>query len=554
MAFCLLASSSGSTRISPLLTLASRFLLVQSLSSDANYSVVLFNLFPMGDSHDHLSQHPSFIGTGSHVGDMDTPGQTPAQRVIHTSDAFFRKFIHLWLLFSGLLCLYTYLWEPVSFYAALVCAGCGLVARFLVHRGNALLVRWAFITPFFILLMCAPWFVNGIRTPLLVHMMLLLIFTGWMLGTRIMWCFSAALSMMVFSLWFVESHGLWHMPAPLRGVDMYLISLQFSLILTTIVITVLIRNYRVDIQREVTWQQRLQSSLHFNTLIIDSSPVPIRVFGPDGQCLAVNNAYAQLLGHSREDLLRQSLHDSAMKNSGLTEECLQVLRTGQATDREIQVISHDGRNLWLGAHLVAFDRDGQRHLLAHFIDLTEHRRATQELKQLAFHDSLTGLANRRLLWEHFHSVQAISSRHHQWAAIMLLDLNRFKQLNDQHGHDAGDHMLIEVARRMQHTMRASDIIARLGGDEFAVLLQDMGTTEVQAAANAQMLSQKLQFTLSEPYQLGHITHYGSASIGIALINPLENVGLDELLRQADVQMYAQKKAMAAPSQDSALDI
>lgn len=476
-----------------------------------------------------------------HIGDINTPGQTAVQRVIHTSDAFFRKFINVWLLLSTLLCTYTFLWEPNSRYAGIVCLACGLIAKVCLHFGYTTLVRWTFITPFFMLLLTAPWMINGIRTPLLTHSVLLLIFTGWMLGTRVMWCFAITLSTSVFALWYAESNDLWQMPQDLRGVDLYLITLQFSLILTAVVLSVLIRNYRVDIQREATLQQRFQHTMQFNALIIDASPVPIRVFGPQGHCMAVNQAYAQLLGQNREMLLAKNLHETAMESSGLTQECLQVLHTGRPAQREVQVTTTDGRTLWLKAHLTPFERDAQRHLLAHFIDLTEQHHATQELTQLAYHDSLTNLANRRLLWEHFQHAQQLCSRNRTWAAVLLLDLNRFKQINDEHGHEAGDLMLKEIAHRLKRTVRTSDVIARLGGDEFTLLVQDIGHTHAHAAHHVQLLCSKLHTALNAPYHLGHITHHVSASIGAALMDPTELCSLDTLLRHADTQMYAQKK-------------
>ena len=490
--------------------------------------------------------------TRHHIGDMNTPGQTAAQRVMHTSDAFFRKFINVWLVYAALLTAYTALWEPDSLYAALVCVACGAIAKLGLQRGQTTLVRWMFITPFFIMLMVAPWLINGIRTPLMMHMVLLLIFTGWMLGTRVLWVFAMCMSTNVLAVWYAERTGLWRMPQPLREIDMWLIALQFSIILSAIVMAVLIRNYRVDIQRETTWQNRLHQAMQFNALVIDASPVPIRVFGPQGQCLAVNDAYAQLMGKQRAQLMAENLHHNAMHNAGLTAECLQVLQSGQPTQREIQVTTDDGRSLWLGVHLAPFDRDQQRYLLTHWIDLTDHRRATQALEQLAFHDSLTGLANRRLLWEHFQHIQHQCSRSQNWGAVLLLDLNRFKQLNDQHGHAAGDQMLQEVAHRMQRTVRASDVIARLGGDEFAVLLQGLGDNAEQAQQHAQLLSDKLQAVLAQPYALGHIIHQASASIGIALLDPQANANLDALLSEADELMYTQKKCLAAEDASSAI--
>lgn len=489
-----------------------------------------------------------------HIGDMNTPGQTPAQRVIHTSDAFFRQFIHVWLAYSALLTGYTYVWEPDSLYAGLVSAACGILAKVFLHQGYTTLVRWLFITPCFIMLMVAPWLVNGIRTPLLMHAIPLLIFTGWMLGTRALWSFALGLSANGLAIWYAERYGLWQMPQALREIDMWLIALQISLILSTTVMAVLLRNYQADIQRESTWQNRLQQAMQLNALVIDSSPVPIRVFGPQGQCLAVNDAYAKLMGQSRATLLTENLWHHAMPITVLTQACLQALETGQAAHSEIEVTTTDGRILWLGVHLEVFDREGQRHLLAHLMDLTEHRRATLELKQLAFYDSLTGLANRRLFWEHFQRIQLLCARQQQWGAVLLLDLNRFKQLNDEHGHEAGDQMLKEVARRMQHTVRASDVIARLGGDEFTLLLPNLGNTQPQAHLHVQMLCNKLHAALSQPYQLGTTSHPVSASIGFALIDPAQDHDLDSLLHQADTQMYAQKKTLSAHLADITMTV
>lgn len=476
---------------------------------------------------------------------MNTPGQTAAQRVMHTSDAFFRKFINVWLVYAVLLTVYTYGWEPDSLYAALVCVVCGIVAKVALYRGRTILVRKLFITPFFIMLMVAPWLINGIRTPLLMHTILLLIFTGWMLGTRVLWVFAASMSANVLAVWYAERTGLWHMPQPLRDIDMWLIALQFSIILSAIVMAVLIRNYRVDIQRETTWQERLQHAMQFNELVISTSPVAIRVFDPSGQCIAVNVAYAQLMGVSKEQLLAENLHHQALPSAQLTQACLQVLNIGIPVQQNVEVLTQDGRTLWLGVHLTPFDRGRQRHLLSHWIDLTDHRRTTQELEQLAFHDSLTGLPNRRLLWEHFQHMQRQCRRSQVWAAVLLLDLNRFKQLNDQHGHESGDHMLQEVARRMQRTMRTSDVIARLGGDEFVVLLQGLGDSAEQARQHAQLLIDKLQTELAQPYKLDNTTYHASASIGMSLLNPQDNANLDTLLSEADAQMYAQKKRLAA---------
>ena len=149
------------------------------------------------------------------------------------------------------------------------------------------------------------------------------------------------------------------------------------------------------------------------------------------------------------------------------------------------------------------------------------------------------------LCEGFHQCQLLGARNKEWSAIALLDLNQFKQLNDLHGHAAGDRMLQEVAVRLQHTVRASDVIARFGGDEFTLLLQNLGKSEAQATHHMRLLYNKLHNALAQTYNLDSITHEASASIGFTLIDPEQYIPLNELLRQADTQMYANKK-MRAP--------
>lgn len=474
---------------------------------------------------------------------MATPGHTPAQRVMHTSDAFFRRFLRLWLGFGVLSSIYTYFWAPEALYAAAICLLTGIAATVCLRTGHTVAARWLFVLPLCITTAVSPWLVNGIRTPVLANIPMMLVLTGWMLGRRAMWIMAGAFMLVVASLWGLERQGLWTMPVALRSTDLWLIVLLLSLLACSMVMSELIGNYQADMQREAAWQQRLSSALQFASLVIDHSPVPIRVFDQHGRCVAVNEAYVRLIGVPSTQLMRESLHDAAMqKTSGLAEDCKRALLTGESLQREVQAEAHDGRPLWLQAHLVPFDREGQRYLLAHIIDLTERHRATQELQQLAFHDGLTGLANRRLFFEHLQHAVEQGHRQRQWGAVLMLDLNHFKQLNDLHGHAAGDRLLVQVAERIQTAVRTSDVVARLGGDEFTVLLSPLGETAGLAHEHAVQLQTKLQAQLDLPYTLGDITHHGSASLGCALIAPDHGGDIEALLRTADAHMYAAKQA------------
>ena len=493
--------------------------------------------------------------------------QSPEQRVISTSDAFFRRFLMLWIACAALASLYAFFWAPGALYASVIALLSGMASKTCLHTGRTTTARWLFVLPMALTTMLAPWWINGIRTPVLANMAMLLVLAGWMLGRRAMWCMAVAFFVSLTTMWWAEMRGLWVMPVSLRNTEMWLIVLSASMFACVLATSELIGNYLTDMRRESAWQERLQSSLQFASMVIDRSPVPIRVFNHTGACVAVNEAYVQLMGEQRADLMQQNLRDAALhaymhlmgnvqsvaqstsvKATGqpstpiLLADCLQVLDNGEPVLKEVQVQTQDGRQLWLQAHLVPFERQGHRHLLAHFMDITERQRATQELQQIAFHDSLTGLANRRLFFEHLNHTVAQSRRSKEWGAVLLLDLNRFKQLNDEHGHEAGDQLLVEVARRMQATVRDSDVVARLGGDEFTVLLYPLGTDEVVAQHKAQELQTRLHHMLAQPYLLPGILHHGSASIGCAWIDPAQSNDVEALVREADAQMYAAKQA------------
>lgn len=484
-----------------------------------------------------------FASDGQDLALLTTPGHTPAQRVMHTSDAFFRSFLKLWLLFGVLSCVYTTLWAREALYATAIALTAGGVAWRLLHSGHTVAARWLFVLPLSITTALAPWWINGIRTPVLANMPMMLVLAGWMLGRQVMWVMAGLFSLVLAALWGLELVGLWSMPVPLRNADLWFMVLSLSVLACVLVMSELIGNYQADMEREAAWQQRLGHTLQFASLVIDRSPVPIRVFDHQGRCTAVNEAYARLMGLPRSQLLTENLRSASMqKTSDLEADCRQVLATGQALRREVQTQAPDGRMLWLEAHLLPFERDGQRQLLAHFLDLTERHRATQELQQLAFHDGLTGLANRRLFFEHLQRALDMGRRSGEWGAVLMLDLNRFKQLNDQHGHAAGDQLLVEVARRIQRTVRSSDVVARLGGDEFTVLLYPLGPSEAQARHLALQIQAKLQQLLAEPYALSQVRHQGSASIGCAFMAPHAASDGEAVLRAADAQMYAAKQA------------
>lgn len=167
--------------------------------------------------------------------------------------------------------------------------------------------------------------------------------------------------------------------------------------------------------------------------------------------------------------------------------------------------------------------------------------AETEIQQLAFFDPLTGLANRRLLMDRLGHAQAASARSARMGALLLLDLDHFKTLNDTLGHDMGDLLLKQVAARLLSSVREGDTVARLGGDEFVVVLEELPPDEFEAAALARHVGEKIHATLTEPYQLKDRIYRSTPSIGMTLFSG-HDASLDDLIQQADIAMYQAKSA------------
>jgi diguanylate cyclase (GGDEF)-like protein len=173
------------------------------------------------------------------------------------------------------------------------------------------------------------------------------------------------------------------------------------------------------------------------------------------------------------------------------------------------------------------------------------RKSEDRFRHLADYDALTKLPNRRLLVDRLESAMAASRRSGCYGALMFLDLDNFKPLNDLHGHDAGDQLLLEVAKRPKSCIREVDTVARLGGDEFVVVLSELDKDVHQSNTQARQVAEKIRTTLSQPYALqsgeNKVEHLCSASIGVALFFNHENTH-EEIFKRADSAMYQAKKS------------
>jgi diguanylate cyclase (GGDEF)-like protein/PAS domain S-box-containing protein len=275
-----------------------------------------------------------------------------------------------------------------------------------------------------------------------------------------------------------------------------------------------------------------RQTAHFRSLVTSSTDL-VLVFGAGG-CRYASQSVTTLLGRSESEVLGDGFarvvhpDDLAAARAASAQ--------GEPHELTFRMSNKFGEWRHLEAHVTDLRDDRHvRGVLLNARDVTERIRLARELTRQAFHDGLTDLPNRALLRDRLDQALARSARSHDQLAVLLVDLDGFKQVNDSLGHDAGDHLLLEVAKRFAETIRPSDTLARLGGDEFALIVE--GAAEARAASVADRLLERL----SEPlYVADHELAVG-ASIGI-VVHPGGIGHSEELIRHADVAMYAAKEA------------
>jgi len=201
----------------------------------------------------------------------------------------------------------------------------------------------------------------------------------------------------------------------------------------------------------------------------------------------------------------------------------------------------DGTMAWVEARSVpARLADDSMTWHGYFFDVTDRKQSESEIEKLAFYDPLTGLPNRRLLRDRLAQALTGSNRDHNHGALVFIDLDNFKNINDSAGHLTGDELLVQVGERLKNTVRDWDTVARLGGDEFVLILKGFPAEPADAAAKVEKVCEKIRDALNEPYDLNGIEYTGTPSIGITLFYD-HDTSLEELLSQADMAMFRAKE-------------
>lgn len=272
----------------------------------------------------------------------------------------------------------------------------------------------------------------------------------------------------------------------------------------------------------------------------------VLVTDAEGVIIRVNDAFSQLTGYEPKDVVGKT---PAILNSGRQDKVFYQVMWSELKNNgywlgEIWNRRKNGEEYYerLSIHAV-YDRKGRvSHYVGAFFDITQSKTDEAEIRRLAFYDHLTQLANRRLLMDRLEHALASSHQTDRYAALLFIDLDKFKILNDTKGHAYGDQLLVEVARRLKRTVREVDTIARFGGDEFVILVEGLNQDKNKAAYEAEQLAEKIRSTLSEPYHFDHFDHLTSPSIGLALFIDHQDGSVEDILCKADSAMYQAKQA------------
>ncbi len=315
--------------------------------------------------------------------------------------------------------------------------------------------------------------------------------------------------------------------------------------------------YNVSFAKDISERKRAERTLHekeeFFRMISENVDDFIAVLDLEGRRLYNNPSYINLFGGVEALKGTDSFNEIHLDDRERIKQLFKkTVQSGVGHRAEFRFVLPDDsiRYMESSGSLIKNSRGDALRVIVVSRDITQRKQAENVIHELAFHDALTKLPNRRLLSDRLEQVMAVSTRSGLYNALMFLDLDNFKPLNDEHGHDAGDMLLTEVSARLRSCVREMDTVARFGGDEFMVLLNELDADKAESVIKAASVAEKIRATLAEPYliQVRHkgkaeaaIEHRCTASIGVVMfIN--HDSSPEEVIRCADKAMYQSKEA------------
>jgi len=309
--------------------------------------------------------------------------------------------------------------------------------------------------------------------------------------------------------------------------------------------TQLLNESNRNLLTEIEVRRSAEKQLKLAAEVFNNATEGITIADADERILAVNDAFTRITGYTSDEIVGQTsrILASGRQNKAFYEAMWDALKADAHWQGEIWNRRKNGEIFpeWLSITAIRDESGITSHYVAVFSDLTQRKAADEKIDHLAFYDQLTGLPNRRLLIDRLGQALARRSRHQREGALLFIDLDNFKSVNDTLGHDTGDLLLQQVAQRLIGCVREGDTVARLGGDEFVVMLNDLSASAENAAAQTETVGEKILATLNQTYQLAEYSRNCTASIGIALFADSHEL-VEELLHRADLAMYRAKAA------------
>ena len=292
-----------------------------------------------------------------------------------------------------------------------------------------------------------------------------------------------------------------------------------------------------------THQQIKQSEARYRSIYENLQDVYFEIL-PGGKIREISPSIGQISNYTCDELIGKSVWQLYPRREDRVQLLDELNAHGFATDYELHLRDKGGKIIpcSINARLLPADGDQPAVICGTLRDISERKLAEAHIERLAYYDALTDLPNRRLLTDRLERDLARARRHNHFGAMLFLDLDRFKNINDSLGHHVGDALLQEVAKRLTSDLRLEDTVSRLGGDEFIMLLADMGDEPSSAASQTQVKAEQVQLNLSRPYKvLGHDLHI-TPSIGVAIFPSDDDPDEDsnDILRHADTAMYRAK--------------
>jgi len=289
---------------------------------------------------------------------------------------------------------------------------------------------------------------------------------------------------------------------------------------------------------------QLQESQNQLQATLDAMPERLFEVSRDGRVIYHHAAHASLHSSADGGIVGKSI--SQILPPVAAEVFLLVLerteRNGHSQGQQIELATPEGQRWFeLSASRKAVSKNHGPRYIVLLHDITSTKAAEDAIQHLAFYDQLTGLSNRRLLIDRLRQALAASARSGREGALLFLDLDNFKSLNDTLGHDFGDLLLQQVAQRLRDCVRERDTVARFGGDEFVVMIENLSSDSIEAAEQVDAVCSKIFVALNRPYDFGGREYHNSPSIGVTLFRKRQEA-VEELLKQADIAMYQAKKA------------